>query len=41
MEFGLVHRTSLNWLNRLVKENVLTPIKPNERTVAYKLIGYE
>jgi hypothetical protein len=41
VEFGLVHRTALNWLNRLVKENAVTPIKPKERIVAYQLIGYE
>ena len=40
-EFGLVHRTALNWLNRLVKENAVAPIKPKERIVAYQLIGYE
>jgi very-short-patch-repair endonuclease len=40
-EFGLVHRTALNWLQRMVKDDLLTPIKPNERVIEYQLKGYK
>jgi hypothetical protein len=40
IEFGLIHRTALNWLNRAV-ENLLVPIKPNQRIIGYRLSGYE
>jgi hypothetical protein len=41
IEFGLIHRTALNWLNRAVVENLLVPVKPNLRVIGYRLFGYE
>jgi hypothetical protein len=41
VEFKLIHRTALNWLNRAVEENLLAPIKPNQRVIGYRLFDYE
>jgi hypothetical protein len=41
LEFTLIHRTALNWLNRAVEEKLLTPIKPNQRVIGYRLNGFE
>ena len=41
IEFGLSHRTALNWLNRAIQENLVIPIKPNQRVIGYRLFGYE
>lgn len=41
LEFGLIHRTALNWLNRSILEELLTPIKPNQRVIGYKLCGFK
>jgi hypothetical protein len=41
IEFGLNHRTALNWLQRMVKQELLIPVRPNQRVIGYLLKGNE
>lgn len=40
-EFGVSHRTALNWLSRFVKEQIFIPIRPKSRVTGYRLAGYQ
>ncbi|MDB5054149.1 MAG: hypothetical protein JWM44_2199, partial [Bacilli bacterium] len=39
--FNLNQRTALNWLMRLVRENVFTEVKPNERIIGFRITNFE
>jgi very-short-patch-repair endonuclease len=39
--FNLNQRTALNWLMRLVRENVFTEVKPNERIIGFRIANFE
>lgn len=39
-EFNIVNRTAHSWLTRFVKEGILADVRPNKRTVGYRLMGY-